>query len=342
MTTTTTTHDLGHAEQDEAAHVHDLVEGAVPDRLPGAVVKELSKLRPGLALAALAQEWLTFGAVFAAAWAAWSYAPHAVAWALYPLAVVVIGARQHAMAVLGHDAAHYRFLPHKRLNDWVGNFLIQWPIFISVEGFRRFHGKHHQHLGAQDDGNRFLWKTHAADGNLTPEWRYPKTLGGLLVKVARRAAFLTGLFWIVRGVLGSFLLKINPAAHLVRLGFYGGLAAGLTLLDAWVPFLLLWIVPYCTWHVAAQYLRLIAEHSAIHSPAAAYAMTRTTIPPLWERALLLPLNIGYHIEHHWYPSVPFYNLPALHARLMEQPGFKAHANIQRSLLASLRQCVGRA
>lgn len=58
-----------------------------------------------------------------------------------------------------------------------------------------------------------------------------------------------------------------------------------------------------------------------------------------ERWLILPRNIHYHIEHHWYPSVPFYNLPALHIELMKQSGFREQAVITNSVIASLRQCV---
>ena len=39
------------------AHPHDLV-AKVPDRLPGPVIRELSQLRPGRALAAVAEEWI--------------------------------------------------------------------------------------------------------------------------------------------------------------------------------------------------------------------------------------------------------------------------------------------
>jgi fatty acid desaturase len=56
---------------------------------------------------------------------------------------------------------------------------------------------------------------------------------------------------------------------------------------------------------------------------------------------VLPRSIGYHIEHHWYPSVPFYNLPTLHARLMERAEFRAHAQCSHALLDSLWQCVDR-
>jgi len=33
--------------------------------------------------------------------------------------------------------------------------------------------------------------------------------------------------------------------------------------------------------------------------------------PWWYQFLFLPNNIGYHYEHHLYPSIPFYHLPGL-------------------------------
>ena len=52
----------------------------------------------------------------------------------------------------------------------------------------------------------------------------------------------------------------------------------ITIFGAWYAFLLYWIVPYCTWHIAIQYARLICEHSAVESEEEEYAITRTTIP----------------------------------------------------------------
>ena len=98
-------------------------------------------------------------------------------------------------------------------------------------------------------------------------------------------------------------------------------------------------MPFCTWHIAAQYIRLICEHSAVESDEEEYAITRTTIPTWLESIFILPRNVGYHLEHHWYPSVPFYRLPELHQALMAREGFRTHAVVRRSVFASLGECV---
>ena len=129
----------------------------------------------------------------------------------------------------------------------------------------------------------------------------------------------------------------------IRVGFTAVVAAALTVTGTWPQFFWYWIVPFCTWHIAAQYVRLVCEHSAIpeRTPGSpqSYALTRTTLARRWEQWLLVPLNVYYHVEHHFYPSVPFYNLPKLHAALMDQPGYREHVVVTGSLMASLRQVL---
>lgn len=312
-------------------HPHN-TSRTVPERLPAAKIKELSTLEPARSLTATAQEWLGIAAAIALCVYFWNPI-------LYVLAVIFIGSRQHALLILGHDASHYRILPTRWQNDLFANLFMMWPTFASVEGFRKFHGTHHQYTNLPDDGNRHIWYTHDAAGELAPDWQFPKTRMGLALVLLRRAAFLTGLFWIVRGLVGSTLIPSPGWMRAARFGFYGSIAAALTYFGGWYAFLLYWIVPFCTWHIAAQYARLICEHSAVESDEEEYAITRTTIPTPLEAVFLLPRNVGYHLEHHWYPSVPWYRLPELHEALMERQGFRRHAVVRRSLLTSLGECV---
>ena len=312
-------------------HPHNTAR-TVPERLPAARIKELSQLKPRIAVLWTLGEWAAIGAAITLCTYFWNPL-------LYVFAVVFIGARQHTLLILGHDASHYRTLPTRWQNDLFANIFLMWPTFASVEGFRKFHGTHHQYTSLPDDGNRHIWYTHDAAGDLAPDWRFPKTRFGLAVVLLRRAAFSTGLFWIVRGLVGSTLMPSPNWMRAARFGFYAVVVATLSYLGLWFQFLLFWIVPFCTWHIAAQYIRLICEHSAVQSDEEEYAITRTTIPTLLERIFILPCNVGYHLEHHWYPSVPFYHLPELHRALMERHGFRQNAVIRHSVFTSLGECV---
>jgi fatty acid desaturase len=313
------------------AHPHEF-QGSVPDRLPTEIIRDLSVLRPGKAIEAIVVEWLGIAAAIVLCEYLWHPA-------LYVLAVLWIGARQHALTVLGHDAAHFRLFPDRKWNDWIGNAAVMWPVFLAADGYRHYHGEHHRFTGTPDDGNRTIWKTHTAAGDLTSEWTFPKTTAGLVFTVLRRAAFFTGIFWIIRGLVAAIILRRSWGHLLLRMAYYALIVSAMAYAGVLRGFLLYWIVPFCTAHLAFQYIRLICEHSAIRTDDPAYAATRTTLARLWERWLIVPRNIHYHIEHHWYPSVPFYNLPALHKVLMDQPRFRKHAVVTKSIVASLKQCV---
>jgi len=313
------------------SHPHDAI-GGVPNRLPAAEIRQLSRVEPARALAATASEWLGITAAIGL----WLMISSPIAAALiYPILVVFIGARQHALTVIAHDASHFRYLRRRSWNDALADLLLAWPVFISVRGFRFFHGDHHRDLAGPNDGNRVLWKTHDDTGQLRPEWVFPKSRRALIALLVRRGALLTGLGWIVRGAAGMLVIREPVLAKLGRFACYVMVASMLTMFGGWQEFALLWIVPYCTWHVIIQYMRLIAEHSAVHSDDPDFGRTRTTIPTRLEALLILPRNVGYHLEHHWYPSVPHYRLPELHARLLREPSFRAHADISPSILRSM-------
>jgi fatty acid desaturase len=318
---------------DATEHTHGPARG-IPVALPKEVLRELCTLQPWRTVRALAEEWVCIGVTVALA----VLADH---WLATAIAVVVVGARQHALAVLSHEAAHYRFLPSRRLNDLACELLVAWPVFVSGRFFRVPHAPHHQHLGEPGDGNRRAWRTHDAEGRIRPEWVYPKTPLGLAAKILRRAAGPTGALWIVRFFVAPIALGRPAPEVAAHFAYHGLLAAIVTAAGVWPEVLLYWLLPYVTWHVAAQYVRLICEHSGRISDHPDYAGTRSTHPGPLGRFLILPRNIGYHLEHHWFPGVPWYNLPALYEALRADDGFARHANVQTSISASLAQCLGK-
>lgn len=91
--------------------------------------------------------------------------------------------------------------------------------------------------------------------------------------------------------------------------------------NPWTPlawWLLLWVLPAVTVLQAILRLRAVFEHGApggVESPLTA-ARTNTAGPIM--RLALFPHHVNYHVEHHLYPAVPHYRLPALHAALATQ------------------------
>jgi fatty acid desaturase len=60
------------------------------------------------------------------------------------LAIVLVGAGQHQLAGLGHEAAHHTLLRHRLLNDLVSDWFCMFPLFSSTSHYRLQHLAHHQ------------------------------------------------------------------------------------------------------------------------------------------------------------------------------------------------------
>ncbi|WP_422928524.1 fatty acid desaturase family protein [Singulisphaera sp. PoT] len=98
----------------------------------------------------LASEYLCIAAVMASAIVFSEFrASWGVSWwfnvPVMAVAIVLIGAMQHRLAGLGHEAAHYTLLKNKFCNDLVGDFFCMFPITATVHFYRLFHLAHHQY-----------------------------------------------------------------------------------------------------------------------------------------------------------------------------------------------------
>jgi fatty acid desaturase len=110
------------------------------------------------------------------------------------------------------------------------------------------------------------------------------------------------------------------------IGFHIALLAVMTATGYLVQYLILWILPLVTVVQAILRLRAIAEHGATADFSSPLTAARTNLAPAWLRWILFPHNVGYHIEHHFYASVPMYNLPELH-REMTSRGVLRNAEV---------------
>ncbi len=98
--------------------------------------------------------------------------------------------------------------------------------------------------------------------------------------------------------------------------------------------LFLWIIPVI---VGQPFLRayLLTEHALCPMVPEMLKNTRTTLTnPIFG---WLCWNMNYHVEHHAYPAIPFYQLPEIHKFIrteiqhLDQGYMKAHSKIIRSL-----------
>ena len=265
------------------------------------------------------------------------------------LAIAVIGARQLGFAVLMHEAAHHTLFRNRKLNDWAGNWLCAFPIWADIKPYRPYHLKHHAKNWTQEDPDLDLASKFPVDGasmrrkiwrDLSGQvgWKRARSilrrdLGRSDGKTARaKARFVSFGKTADAGEPGWKNLKGVVVTNAMALGL-------LSLLGR-PELYLLWVIAWLTTNSLVTRIRSIAEHNMVPDPGHELRNTRTTLASWWERLLIAPNRVNYHLEHHLLMTVPFYNLPRMHRLLSERDSLDG-ALVTRGYLDLLRQAAAK-
>jgi len=318
------------ADLDPAVSMAPTAPGSV--RLPADVLRPLQRIEVGRALSALAGTWTLILVTLAVA-LRW---PH---WAVWLAAALVIGRCQHALAVLMHDAAHYRLFDHRRWNDVVGQWLCARPIASHLSAYRAVHLRHHKYLHT------------ARDPDLSLSAPFPCGRDSFLRKLVRDASGLSAL--VMRGYVtvdrggrmrlsrGNLLTRWTPATLALRLVLLA-VVIGVCWAGYGPAALCLWVLPLLIVYQVLLRLRGVLEHAGVPDTQDPLRNARTVVShnPL-ARFFLNPHHVAYHLEHHLYPGVPHYRLPALHAALRATGGFGS-ALVQERYAVAFGAVMGQA
>ena len=240
---------------------------------------------------------------------------------LYPLAVLLIGARQRALTTLLHDAAHTRAARNRTLNWLVGTYLSGYLIFQAFKPYRHSHVVcHHGHLGnPRRDPDFQLYLNSGLYSGLTPRSFF-------------RRQVLATLFMTNAPAYLWYVIKHRSIALMQN----GGELIGLTLLwaaillvvaifDAWRLLFLYWLVPYFTTFLVIGRFIEIAEHYPMLGTSQSKTIlhgTRNRFSHPLEALFFSMHNENYHLVHHLRPDIPFWNLHKAHLEMLEDPEYR--------------------
>jgi fatty acid desaturase len=226
--------------------------------------------------------------------------------ATWLIAFLLMGRMHAQFASLMHEAAHRLLFKHRGANDWVGNWLLGFPVITSTPAYRRVHMAHHREEFGPDEPDIPLYAN------------YPISAESFRRKLVRDATGQTGIK-LFRNQLRGFrspdvrvrrtLLKMTLVQGIVIAAFY---AAG----HPWL-YLTMFVLPYFTlWRVINR-LRSIAEHGGLRADDDRRIATHSVVQHPIARFYLVPYNIGFHLAHHVDAGVPFRHLPKYHALLRD-------------------------
>jgi fatty acid desaturase len=277
--------------------------------------EELDQLREFRLLPNLTKIPLFIGMMIGLSWMAWNSDNPWLLVGMY----IALGYLWMSMVTFMHDALHHTLFRSKAAN-WAFGILCMLPIFATFVGFREDHIEHHRHnrsprdpdaftMGKRGVGDFVLFYAYAAIGGVLSfihfNFIYPfQKFGPKLWAIQLFELALKGtVYWLV----------LSAAAEHGMLG---------KALEVWLyPVLVLSLL---------NSMRFIAEHYGAPWDEGQMAGTRTvTSNPLhsffWN-------NINWHIGHHVYPTVPWYNLQKLH-KVLEPQIIASGAPVDRSYLA---------
>jgi fatty acid desaturase len=238
--------------------------------------------------------------------------PNPIVWILAFLAMGPVICRFN---ILMHEAAHRLLFANRRANDFVGRWLLGYPVFAPTDLYRRGHMAHHREEFGPNEPDIPLYRA------------YPIPRDSMRRKLTRDALGITGVK-LMRGLFRG----LRSDNQVVRRHARSVLAVQVVILGlctlAGYPllYLFLWLLPDLTvWRVMNR-LRAIAEHGGMHRSPDRRETTHTVRQSWAARLTIVPFNTGWHLAHHVDSGIPFRKLPAFHEELVRagyvQPGLE--------------------
>ena len=224
-------------------------------------------------------------------------------WIWVPLALVQ-GFTVFNFTVLLHEVVHHTvFARRHRMAEQVLAFLYAVPSGISATQFTRWHLDHHAELGSDEADP----KRHHLSPKRNSRWYKllycTPALFPIYFSAARRES-ATYPPEVRQRIQRERLVSIG--AHLaVGLGVWWGFGAAAALRAYVLPVFFVFPVAFT--------LNRLGQHYDIDPSDPAKWGTLMRGHWFWDLAFL---NSNYHLEHHYFPGVPFYRLPALQQALV--------------------------
>ena len=211
---------------------------------------------------------------------------------------LLAAASLHGISLFTHEAVHGTLSPSRWLNA-VGGALCALPVLQNFSAYRVLHLRHHDHLGEEGDPDHYPNYTRWSWLVFLMNW------GRLLVGYP---AYITAI--PVLGFReGNLRQRWSVALEVALAGLF---LFGLSRLP-WLVFLNAWLIPMLFINTFVN-IRGMSQHTLLEEFHGDDVRGTRTI--LTNRVVTFFMcNENYHLEHHLYPGVPWYNLPRIHQLL---------------------------
>lgn len=266
------------------------------------------------------------------------------------LALIILGGRHLALAILMHDASHYALFKSKKLNDVIGRWLCAYPTWQDLRRYRPHHLAHHKYAGSEKDPDLDLVAG------------FPLSRASLIRKCLRDLCGVSGFKRIyglllmdlgfIRYTVSSSVVKLDQSGRTLKDIFFSALVNlhGVIITNI-ILFLILkgaghaelyvlWVVSYLIPFSLFVRIRSIAEHACTQMDLDPLKNTRTTYANPLARVTVAPHFVNYHLEHHFMMTVPPFRFKKMHQLLLSRGVFE-QGYLARGYLEVLKGAVNK-
>lgn len=212
----------------------------------------------------------------------------------------IIGATLNSLSILMHEAIHVKLFKNLKLNRWVG-FICAAPSFTVASAYKAVHMPHHLYVRGANDPDEFE--------NIT---RHP-----ILIRLVLLVWFFIGSYFYLfhMPITGLKLVEKQERQRIIEEYLVLFLLTILVFFLVPLKFLIqIWLIPILFSAQIAN-IRGLSEH-AFTSGDKPMTSSRT-ITSNWVVSFFM-CNQNYHLAHHIYTGVPWYNLKNLHHLLADK------------------------
>ena len=214
---------------------------------------------------------------------------------------ITAGASMHGVCLFTHEGVHGTIHKNILVNNFIGS-LSGYIVLQTMAGYRVLHLKHHKYLNINGDPG--LLKTYVSNKFIivAMEWGYLLFGYVAFLSIIPYQGFKQGTkkdkVLIIKDLIFIFLIsgliiKFLPLSWLI----HG------------------WLIPMIFVHFMMN-IRGMSQHLMLEDHHDPYNGARTIIAhPIVDFFLC---NENYHIEHHLYPSIPWYNLKKVHSLIQRE------------------------